>query len=262
MAIDYWKLTKEFAVGDIVQRFAPGTGGFALSPFVGRVTAVHRGLGVLDVQFPYGNERVFPDDIVQTSPKSISWFPPQITDTTYMSLDTEKARELWASARTAKLWRTIEVAPDFHMTLARCWAVGADEVSAYDALWRKYAAQTPDEIIRDEIEKFYRLSRNMVELRIQQHAEKTAAYWVAQNRTYRVTKEEHDAGYPNCPKCGKTMRKTTYKMREGDRVRLFACPKDLFLLKESDLLGPGGEPVSWGGAPEPKIVNVEARGGV
>jgi len=246
VAIDYWKLTKEFSVGDMVQRFAPGAGGYSLSAFLGRVTAVHRGLGVLDVQFPYGNERMFPDDIVLVSPKSTSWFPPQLIDQTYMSLDTEKARELWASARTAKLWRTIEVAPDFHVTLAKCWAVGADEVSAYDALWRKYASQTPDEVIRDEIEKFYRLSRNMVELRIQQHAEKTAAYWVAQNRTYRVTKQEHEAGVPNCPKCGKTMRKTTYKMSEGQRLKLFACPKDLFLVKQSDLLGPGGEPVSWG----------------
>ena len=253
MSIDYWRLVKEFTVGDMVQRYAPGQGGYSLSPFLGRVTAVHRGLGVLDVQWPYGNERMFPDDVVMVSPKSTSWFPPALIDQTYMALDTERARELWASARTQKLWRTIEVAPDFHLSLAKCWKSGSDEVGAYDALWRKYASQTPDAVIRDEVTKFYRLGRNMVDLRISQHVEKTAAYWVAQNRTYRVTKEEHDAGVPNCPKCGKTMRKTTYKMREGDRIRLFACPKDLFLLKQDDLLGPGGEPVTWG-APAPKSV--------
>ncbi len=246
MAIDYWKLTKEFSVGDMVQRYAPGQGGYSLSPFLGRVTAVHRGLGVLDVQWPYGNERMFPDDVVQVSQKSTSWFPPALLDQTYMSQDTEKARELWASARASGLWRTIEVAPDFHMSLAKRWASGDDEVAAYDALWRKYAAQTPDAVIRDEVAKFYRLGRKMVDLRIQQHVEKTAAYWVAQNRMYRVTQEEHDAGVPNCPKCGKAMRKTTYKMRDGQRHKIFACPKDLFLLKHSDLLGPGGEPVAWG----------------
>jgi hypothetical protein len=255
VAIDYWKLVKEYSVGDMVQRFAPGTGGYALSPFLGRVTAVHRGLGVLDVQFPYGNERVFPDDVVMVSPKSTNWFPPALIDQTYMSLDTERARELWASARATRLWRSVEVAPDFHMTLAKCWASGADEVAAYDALWRKYASQTADEILRDEVGKFYRLAQNMVELRIQQHAEKTAAYWVSQNRTYRVTKDEHDKGVPNCPKCGKAMRKTTYKMQEGTRIRLFACPKDLFLLKQDDLLGPGGEPVSWGAPATPKVVS-------
>ncbi len=245
LSIDYWKLVREFSVGDMVQRYAPGQGGYSLSPFLGRVTAVHRGLGVLDVQWPYGNERMFPDDIVMVHPASSSWFPPATLDQTYMALDTEKARELWASARANKLWRTIEVAPDFHVTLAKAWTYSPDEVAAYDLLWRKYASQTPDEIIRDEVAKFYRLGRNMAELRIQQHAEKTAAYWVAQNRTYRVTQEEHDAGVPNCPKCGKLMRKTTYKMREGARIRLFACPKDLFLLKAADLLGPGGEPVTW-----------------
>lgn len=186
---------------------------------------------------------MFPDDIVKVHPAATSWLPPALIDQTYMALDTAKARELWASN---KLWRTIEVAPDFHLTLAKCWARGEDEVAAYDSLWRRYASQTPDEVIRDECSKFYRLARNMAELRIQQHAEKSAAYWVAQNRTYRVTKEEHDSGAPNCPKCGKTMRKTTYKMREGARVHLFACPKDLFLLKQDDLLGPGGEPVAWG----------------
>ena len=112
-------------------------------------------------------------------------------------------------------------------------------------MWRRYSSQTSDDILRDETDKFYRLGRNMMDLRIQQHAEKTAAYWVAQNRTFRVTQEEHKAGFPNCPKCGKTMRKTTYKMREGQRLRLFACPKDLYLLKTTDLLGPDGEPVSW-----------------
>jgi hypothetical protein len=246
MSIDYWKLTREFSVGDQVQRYAPGQGGLSLSPFLGRVTAVHRGLGVIDVQWPYANERMFPDDIVKVHPAASNWVPPALLDTTYMTLDTEKARELWASARSSKLWRTIEVAPDFHLTLARLWTKGASEMASYDFLWRKYASQTPDDAIRDEVQKFYRLAMNMAELRVSQHIEKTAAYWVAQNRTYRVTKEEHDAGVPNCPKCGKTMRKTTYKMKEGDRVRLFACPKDLFLLKQTDLLGPGGEPVTWG----------------
>lgn len=245
MAIDYWALTREFKAGDAVQRYAPGQGGLSLSPFLGRVTAVHRGLGVLDVQWPYGNERMFPDDIVKVNMAASNWIPPALLDQTYMTLDTEKARELWASTRAKKLWRGLEVAPDFHLTLARLWTKGLDEVAAYDFVWRRYSSQTSDDILRDETDKFYRLGRNMMDLRIQQHAEKTAAYWVAQNRTFRVTQEEHKAGFPNCPKCGKTMRKTTYKMREGQRLRLFACPKDLYLLKTTDLLGPDGEPVSW-----------------
>jgi hypothetical protein len=241
--IDYWKLVKEYRVGDMVQRFAPGTGGYALSPFLGRVTAVHRGLGVLDVQWPYGNERVFPDDIVPVSPKSTSWFPPALLDQTYMSLDTERARQVWASA--SRLWRTTELPAGFHVDLARVWAKGASEVHAYDALYRKYGANAADEAVRDEVQKFYLLSHNMSELRIQQFAAKTAAYWAASNRQYRATSGDLGTRKPACPKCGKAMRKATYKMTEGKREHLFACPRDLFLIKQTDLLGPGGEPVEW-----------------
>ena len=48
-----------------------------------------------------------------------------------------------------------------------------------------------------------------------------------------------------CPKCGTGMKRTTYKMDKGARMRLWACPSDLFLLKTTDMLGPGGEPVDW-----------------
>jgi len=242
--IDFWKIVKEYRVGDVVQRFAPGTGGFALSPFVGRVTAVHRGLGVLDVQFPYGNDRVFADDIVKVNADVSSWLPPSLADNTYLGYDTQKARLMWASA--AKVWRTTGLPEGFHRDLAHVWSKGASEVSAYDMIWRKYASLgATDGDMKDEIQKFYRVSRNFIDLRIQQHAEKTAAYWAAANRQYRATSGDIDSRKPSCPKCGTNMRKTTYKMDKGARVRLFACPKDLFLLKQADLLGPEGEAVEW-----------------
>jgi hypothetical protein len=243
VAIDYWKLTQDFEAGDAVQRFAPGLGGLSLSPFLGMVTAVHRGLGVVDVQWPYGNERMFPDDIVRVNPQLVHYLPPSL-DQSYMSYDIQKAREKWASA--PRLWRTTELPAGFHVDLARQWTRGANEVSAYDDLWRKYAAfGAPDEDIRDEVGKFYLVARNLSELRVQQHVVKTATYWVAQNRQYRVTTQEIGAMKPSCPRCSKQMRKTTYKMTEGQRERLFACPKCLFLIKQEHLLGPDGQPVGW-----------------
>ncbi len=244
MGIDYWALVKEFSIGDTVQRYAPGRSG--LSPFVGRVTAVHRGLGVLDVQFPYGNERMFPDDIVLVNEKAINWFPPTLLDQSYLTYDVQKARSLWASAAALRLWRITELPAGFHVDLARLWSKGSNEVQAYDDLWRKYAhIGAEDASIKDEVGKFYLASRNLVEMRIQEHARRTATYWVAQNRQYRVTKEEHKVGKPVCPKCGTPMRKTTYKMDKGTRARLFACPKDLFLIKQESILGPEGQPVEW-----------------
>jgi hypothetical protein len=246
MGIDYWSLTKEFAAGDMVQRFAPGQGGYSLSPFLGRVTVVHRGLGVLDIQFPYGSERLFPDDIVKVHPASSSWFPPALMDQTYLTLDTQKARELWASAAALKLWRTTEVPQGFHLDLARLWTKGASEVQAYDDLWRKYAAYgAADDDIKDEAGKFYLVGRNLASAFVQEFARRSAAYWVAQNRQYRVTKKEHVGRTPLCPKCGTALKKTTYKMDKGAKHRLFACPKDLFLIKQDSILGPSGEPVEW-----------------
>ena len=242
MGIDYWQLAKDFSDGDPVQKYLPGHPG-GLSPFIGRVTAVHRGLGMIDVQWPTGNERVSADELVRVNPELARWLPPTL-DQSYSAYDIQQARKLWASSRQ-NLWRTTELPAGFHRELARLWLKGANEVCAYDDLWGRYASQTPDDILRDETAKFYRLACNLVELRIQQHAQKTAAYWVAQNRTYRATRDELGAKKPACPKCGTKMRKTTYKMDQGARARLFACPKDLFLIKVTDILGPEGEPVEW-----------------
>lgn len=126
------------------------------------------------------------------------------------------------------------------------WLRRASDVLAYDELWRRYAQQgVPDQTIRNEVERFYLVARNLVDFRIQQHTQKTASYWVAQNRQYRVTQQELDGHKPNCPRCGKKMRKTTYMMQEGTRQKLWACPKDLFLIHQEHMLGPGGEPVVW-----------------
>ncbi len=241
--IDFWKLVKEYKIGDVVQRFAPGTGGFALSPFLGRVTAVHRGLGVLDVQFPYGVDRVFPDDIVMVQSEVSNWLPPALMDQTYIGYDTQKARAMWASA--SKLWATTGLPAGFHRDLALAWSKGFGELSAYDHMWRRYAAYADDDVMRSEISKFYLVASNLVDLRIHQHAKKTAAYWAAANRQYRATSGDIDSRKPACPKCGTAMRKTTYKMDKGARVKLFACPKDLFLIRQDDLLSPEGEPVGW-----------------
>jgi ribosomal protein S27AE len=241
--LDFWKLTKGFSQGDIVQRFAPGAGGYSMSPFVGRVTAVHRGLGQVDVGWPYGNERMSPDEIVRVDPKISVWLSPEF-DQSYMSYDIQKARSRWASVN--ELWRGSTLPAGFYQEVARAWGQGFNEVGAYDAIWHRYAASgVSDDNLRLEIEKFYRVADGLTDLRIQQHVRKTATYWVAQNRQYRVTSDELTSRRPVCPKCGTRMRRTTYKMDKGARHRLFACPKDLFLIKTDNILGPGGEPVEW-----------------
>jgi len=243
VSIDYWRLTKDFKPGDTVQKFMPNDPGM-LSPFIGRVTSVHRGLGCLDVQWPFGVERVQPDEVVRINPEIQRYLPPTL-DQSYSSYDQRAGKQAGQQGGQAK-WRTVEVPAGFHRDLALLWNRQAGEVSAYDQLWRKYASLgASDEAIRDEVRTFYRVARNLVELRAQEVARKTAAYWVAQNRQYRVTQEEITSRKPSCPKCGGQMRRTTYKMKEGAKHRLWACPKDLFLVKQEHFLSPTGEPVEW-----------------
>lgn len=242
--INYWTIVKDFSQGDTVQRYAPGQGGYSMSPFMGRVTAVHRGIGFVDVQWPYGNERVSPEELLRVDPKVGVWLPPEF-DQSYSSYDIQKARSRWASA-TKALWRGANLPAGFYHSLARSWNAGRSEVASYDDLWHRYSAQgVSDSSLRDEVAKFYRVASKLVDLRLQQHAVKTAAYWIAQNRQYRVTSDEMQSKRPVCPKCATSMRKTTYKMDKGSRIRLFACPKDLFLIKTTDILGPQGESVVW-----------------
>lgn len=231
--IDFWKLTKEFSQGDVVQHLSPT---FALSPYVGRVTAVHRGLGVVDVQWPYANERMSPDEIVKVNPKLTQFMSPEF-DQSYSSYDIQKARKMWASS---------ELPAGFYTHIAKAWGQGLNEMAAYDSAWHRFAAQgVNDESLRSEVGKFYLVGNRLADLRIEQHASKSAAYWVAQNRQYRVSQGELKVRKPNCPKCGSSMRRTTYKMDQGARMRLFACPKDLFLIKSEAILGPEGEPLGW-----------------
>lgn len=241
MAIDYWKLTRDFGPGDIVQKFVPGFS--EVSPFYGRVTAVHKGIGFVDVQWPFGNERVSPEELVRVNAEFAYYLPPSLDFSYYPGWDVEKSKQ--SSARAA-LWRMTELPQGFHKELARTWYKGADEVRAYDEMWHRYASVgVNDDAMKDEIQKWYRFARNTVEVYLQEAARKTATYWTGQNRQHRATKKEVEAGKPFCPKCGSRMRKTLYKMAEGQRLRLFACPKDLFIIRQRDILGPDGEAIDW-----------------
>lgn len=237
MAIDYWTLAKDFKPGDSVQRVLPGQG---VTPYTGRVQATLPGIGFVDVQWPFGSERVSPEELLRVDPQFGTYLPPSLNFSYFPGLDATKA-----ASKGAQMWRSTELPPGFHKELAKAFNRGAGEIQAYDELWHRYASYSDDDAIRDEVAKFYRFASNTLDLFLSAHAEKTAAYWTAQNRQYRATKSELASGCPNCPRCGSPMRKTTYKMAEGQRMRLFACPQDLYLIRQRDILGPGGDPVAW-----------------
>jgi hypothetical protein len=241
VAIDYWELAKDYQVGDLVQKFMPGRS--EVSPYAGRVIAVLRGIGFLDVQWPFGAERVSPEEVVRVNPAYVRFLPPTLNTGYYPGYDAAPPAK---TATGAAVWRTVEVPQGFHRELAALYHKGMRPVQAYDALWHRFR-QADDEAMRDEVSKFYRAAYNTVTLILSAEAQrKTAAYWAATDRKYRATKQELDSKRLACPKCKDVhLRKTTYKMEGGQRMRLLACPQCLHLVKQTDVLGPEGEPVGW-----------------
>ena len=241
--IDYWTLTKDFKQGDTVQKFMPGRS--ALTPYVGRVTAVMPGIGFLDVQWPFGNERVSPEELVRVNPDFMLYTPPSLSFSYYPGQDAGPAAKVasFRRANGAPVWQDIQ--PGFHRALASLFHRGATSLQSYDALWHQFR-QASDEALRQEVQQFYAVASNLVTAMLSEHATKTAAYWASKDRKYRATQSECDTKKITCPKCkSANMRKATYKMEDGVRAKLLACPSCMYLLKQTDVLGPDGTGVEW-----------------
>lgn len=232
--IDFWEIAKNFKTGDVVQRFLPFAQGDALSPFVGKVLVSHPGLGVVDVQWPHGHQRISADEIVLVNPKITKYLPLNL-DQAYSTYDMSKIAA----------WKLDRVPGEFLGDLSQLWSNKKSDLDSYDVLWRKYSNFVDDLTIKSLTLKFYDVGRRMAKLRMASHIRKNAAYWVAQGRQYRATKEEIQSKRFLCPKCGTLMKNATYRMEKGTRVRLLACPKDLFLIERTSMLDPDGKALVW-----------------
>jgi hypothetical protein len=218
---NYWDYDRSFGPGDLVQKF----GSHGLSPYVGR--------------------------IVEVSPNiKVAWpFDQQSTEESLAKVGITFAVCLPSSVngfgtKSAAVWWLVEN-PEFYRELARSFHAGLSEVASYDDQWRRYGSEIGDRTIRQETAKFYRFAALAESLYWSGLADKQATYWFSQNRQHRATRSEVEIGRPNCPRCGTSMRRTTYKMSKGQKVKLFACPRDLYLIRQADILGPEGAPVGW-----------------
>lgn len=244
MAVDYWQIVKDFKVGDWVQRLLPGSG--SVTPFYGRITAVMSGIGFVDVQWPFSNERVSPEELLKVRREDAAYIPPQLDFSYYPGWDASRqATRAHVTAQARKFWAQETVPANFHHELARVFYSSVGELDAYTFMWDRFGHQVADDVLRNEVAKFYRVASNLGDLFFDSLAHKQATYWSAPGRQHRATPAEVGTGRPLCPKCKKAMRKATYKMQEGQRIRLFACPKCLYLIRQDDILGPDGAQVEW-----------------
>jgi len=267
--VDYWALAKSFKIGDTVALW-----GFPDSRTInipGTVTAVHPGIGFLDVEFPWGNQRVSSEEVLLVN-DDFAYVSPQY-DTGYKSWDKDMARKRegykgysYALPKTASVIDTLASEYNSQAVLAnklacQCKCQGVSEIDAYTtiastsglpdhhirtAVFYTYSAHTDEYAELEKLPK--KASKRYEELRGQgmkikeairqvlneyKKTAKTAIYWTAPGRKYRMDKGEIDDGLPNCPKCEANLQKTNYKKH----TKLFICPQCLFCIKPSDIEG-------------------------
>lgn len=88
--VDHKDLARQFRVNQSVL-FPSYTRGGYYAPVHGRVTAVLDKIGLLEVETPYGNVRVEPDQVMPTTQN----LPPgYLTDTTYSTWERERAKKV------------------------------------------------------------------------------------------------------------------------------------------------------------------------
>lgn len=215
-----WQFVHDFRVGDIVQRVLTEVG---VTPYTGRVTAVFPAANTVEIQWPFGKERVKAEEVLRVNPEFVMILPPGTGRTAQLSV-------LPAHILT-------EVAAHFHQQ--------APDIRTYNNMWTRYAGTLPDEVLREGVRRFYALGREAHDDLMRTAIVKTAVYWARENRTHRATRREVASKCLNCPKCGTTMRRVTYKMADGVKAKLFGCPIDMFLIRQADVLGPDGQVVEW-----------------
>jgi hypothetical protein len=213
-------VAKDFRRGDTVHLVNPLDG--SLVHVSGMVTAVHRGTGCLDVEFPWGNKRVQADEVVRMYPGGETPVPPA-KDTSYSAWDIVKSRlddrTLSRVASLARGW--IEKVYEVRARVARHYAYGRGRYAALkDVLQEMPSARTHE--VNAAVEHVY------------DYLPKVALYWNAPGRQYRPTRSELESGSFNCPRCKEPMGRAIY--RKG--VKLYSCANCLFMIAPEDIFDP------------------------
>lgn len=216
--------SKDFRRGDIVYPINPREG--TLLQVSGLITAVHRGIGMVDVEFPWGNKRYLIDDVVRVPPTLTLSLPPN-KDTSYGAWDIDKSRlddrTLARVARVADRW----VASSFELRsrAAQLMVEGRG----------RYAAVTT--ILSEETEAGRSGMTHAVTAAVEHVYDvipKIALYWHSPNRTYRPSRAEIKDGSFSCPRCREAMSQSIF--RKGSR--LYSCVNCLFMISPDDIYNP------------------------
>lgn len=220
---DYQARGREFAVNEYVHPIGAG-------PMdIGRVSQVWPGIGMVQVEFPYGSRRYPVEDVEKIHPAQ-SMVVPSSTDNVPGGVDVVPV----------SAGRPPTLKPDgTHET------DGKDTTHPGDATVGPDGGASPASKTGGDLTLLQKADR-ILEAHI-----KKALYWHSADRNYRVNKAEFESGKYACPKCKEgPMKRAIYKMRGGERHRLYICPHCTFVIKQdnihSDHVSPPPEPVIAG----------------
>lgn len=204
---DYQARGREFAVNDFVHPIGAG-------PLdIGRVSQVWPAIGMVQVEFPYGSRRYPVEDVEKLNP-SQSHVIPTTTDNVPGGVDTYPV----SAGRPPILGPdgTQETQSGKDSTFPG-ETVGPDGGASPASKTATFTlAQKADRILEAFIKK--------------------ALYWHSADRNYRVNKSEFESGKYTCPKCKEgPMKKAIYKMRNGERHRLYICINCTFVIKQDNI---------------------------
>jgi hypothetical protein len=174
---------------------------------VGRVVAVYPGIGMVDVQWPHTAYRHPVEDLQLINPGDDPYVAPMHED--------------------------VPGGPGSQAELSE----GAPQGNVIEE-------ETPRvELVHEVGSGGLKLARlEEMGSRVARAFVKKSLYWHARDRKYRVSRDEHASGSYRCPTrcCEGHLRRATYMMEDGRKVKLHACPQCLFMIRASDILAPEG----------------------
>ena len=251
--IDWQQRSFDFPVGSYVYPFLSGN-----RDLMGRVVAIYPAIGMADVQWPHGSERVPVEELQRYEEEN--YIPPGVDDSTVPGGTPASVVKADGESDAPNLDKNGEPIPKVAETKGiHDWLPGGlgdgvspDDVPA-DQLVKGIKVEmehTSDPNIARELavdhltedpkyyDKLEVMEKKASTQRVAEAWVKKALYWGSSDRKYKCSDAERSSGEYLCPRCRQAvLRKAVYKRRDGQSEKLLGCPNCLFLIKRTDIIG-------------------------
>lgn len=224
--VDEKLLAQEFRTDDHVRK--TGLRDFVITPYIGRVLYSNTDTGVISVQWPWGVENNSPSELLLD--RSDDFMPPQVTDQSYSTYESDRWKGDSESAKEDAKWRKslaslmIKEYENITMPVYRsaCKALyeGHSEMDALSIVSSVHSNQFGFEVVRRTVSNLYNAGRRF------------ALYWASGNRKYRQTKSEKAANRMSCPRCHSVMKPRVYRHNK----RISQCRACGFSIHSKDII--------------------------